>query len=148
VRQVPAPGAGAEWSVRPDRGELWVVRAALFRFTTDATVTARAPRLVATDGTTTWFRTGGGEQQLAGQQRIFCAFDGGPASPNVGDHVNVAWPVGGLYLPAGFTLGSTTFGIQPADQIDQIALLVEEWMSGWRVDTQRSPFEYQYPAAG
>lgn len=130
VQPVTSPAAGAEFSVVPifDGGSL--VQSVLFRFTASAAVANRVPSLVVTDGNRTFQRFQAPAVVAAAGQVTYTAFDG--AIPNVGGGglVTLGWPNGGVWLPQGFVLASSTALLDVADQYDQIVAYVQVMPSG------------------
>lgn len=134
---VTAPAAGADVvilstgsNVSPPGQGIWRVLSLAFRFTTSAAVVNRFVRLVMDDTNVTYWQTQAADLQAASTQRNYAGFDGSTGALNSGLTEHFAWLNGGLILFPGHRLRTVTVNMDPADQIDQVAMMVEELPSG------------------
>lgn len=123
------PAAGADWSITPTHGGLWLVRSVVATLATSAVAGNRTPRLRASDGTNVWFITIPGGVQAPSTTVDYGAFPGSPASSPGGLTALYAWPTDGLRLPVGHSLASSTVTIDAGDQWSAIAIEVLEFPS-------------------
>lgn len=142
IVSLPAPAAGANFTLTTPGGEYWVMHNIVFRFVASAAVANRVVHLIADDATDTYFRTVANSLVAAAGDQRFCGFDGAPQSTAVGNDVMFPLPSNGLLLPPGYRFRSSTDAIDIADQYSEIRALVQSFPQGpvdeWlpTVDTQ------------
>lgn len=125
-----APAAGAEVSVFPTTGGLWLVRSIVFTLTTDATVANRTVVVTADDGTTEFFRTPARSALAASSTGVHSAFDGSRGDVTSADTLVLSWPTDGLMLLPGYRLRTDTENLQAGDAFSAIALMIDDWPLG------------------
>lgn len=121
---VAAPAAGADWSVKVDGGEVWMVLDGTATLATSVAVASRSPRLIGTDGNVTYRRVGAGVDQAA-SLTVAYSINPGAGAGNTAGASSAAWPTPvPLVVPPSHSIGTNTGAIQAADQWSAIALLV------------------------
>lgn len=108
----------------------WRILSLTFRLTTSATVVNRFVQVFMDDTTTTYAKFAAADLQAASTQRVYGAFEGSTSAGNNGNFEHLPWPTPGPVLYPGHRLRTNTLNLDPADQYDQVALLVEEMPSG------------------
>lgn len=123
---VPAPAAGADWSYRVDGGTWQRILLASGTLTTSAAVANRVPRLTISDadGNIYYQWTVGIAQAAGATQRYSASIT--PLVGGIGGAGAGHLPMPALWLPAGFTLSTSTLLLDAGDQWSVIRLLVEE----------------------
>jgi hypothetical protein len=142
VKPVTNPAPGAEISITPTGMGFWRILSFLFTFATSAVVANRFPSVLATDGTTRYWRSGTVASLAASQSADWAGFPGVGAGGSANGVVYLAWPNGGLILPPGFRLATLTTGLDAGDQYSGIAMLIEELLTGEGSTIDVPSFEY------
>jgi hypothetical protein len=126
---VPLPAAGAQWSHKIDGRWYERVMAVRWVLTTSAVVASRFPDLVLTDpnGMVVSAVSGGSGTPASSQLNINLAVNG-PAYANgtAGDSFGF---MPDLLLAPGWSWGSTVVGMDVADQLSGVVLLVQRFPS-------------------
>jgi hypothetical protein len=121
------PAAGAEISEPVPTNARWRPLALLATFVTDATAANRSPRLELTDGTTTFFRGVGFDDQAASLTRRYSwALGGARVQANNGGEFQGTFP--DVLLSAGFAIETVTANNVAGDDYGAPQLVVEEWL--------------------
>lgn len=126
TKSLPDPAAGADFVFTVPGSEGWLVQGLIARFTADANVATRQPRLFADDQTTRWLEIPAGATVAAAGTDRYTLILGGPTGVT-SSPAAAAW--GGptmLYLPPGHRLGADTNNLQVGDQwtVVRIAVIV------------------------
>lgn len=126
VVTLPAPAAGADFTITVPGRELWHPISIRARLATDATVANRATRLEFDDGATVFATIRPGGTIAASSNARFGWFHGAsqPTGADVGTAFNQAIPR--LVMRPGWRILTITSGIGAGDQWSEIALLVEK----------------------
>lgn len=114
------PAAGSEIIFTAD-GDM-IVHAAVFQFTTDATVANRTVQLKADDGTHVFFSVAAGTQAASISQG-YAVFSG--SAFQSASTILLAFPSGGLRLRKNDRLRTATSSIQAGDNYGAMTLRVE-----------------------
>jgi hypothetical protein len=145
AKAVASPAAGAEFTITAPGEGLWRIISLAFTVTTDATVSNRSVGLFVDDGTSVVWRSVAAAVQTATLAWDYCAFAGAGNSDNTGSSNYFPLPDGGLLLPAGWRLRSSTNNLQAADAYSAIAAFVEEYPNGpateWQPTLARAEYE-------
>lgn len=121
--QVPAPAAGADWSLAVPAGSVYGLISVQASLTTSATVADRAPRLQLTDGDAIYLDLPPQAVQAASLTGRFAWVQGMSTYGSAGGQV-VGMPA--LLLQPGWTLGTSTDNIDTTDQWSAVELLILE----------------------
>lgn len=105
--------------------ENMIVKSVAFTLVSDATAANRTVTLIADDGTDIFFRTTGGSPQAASETWTYGAYQGCSRESVGVFHLNLGFPEGGLYLPAGSRLRTNTINRQAGDNYSAMILQVE-----------------------
>lgn len=122
----PNPAPGTEWSVAVPGGQQWRPLAAIATLTTSAAVASRVAGVRLSDGNAVFYGAGSINGTAAGQVNVlsYAAASSPTAStPNISFAV-LQWPL--MWLPAGYTFGSFTQGIQAADTYSGVVVMIEQ----------------------
>jgi hypothetical protein len=121
------PAAGVNLSETVPTNARWRLLSLNLTMTTDATVANRNMRIFYDDGVTTFFATESLTLQTASQSRryVIAAFGNGQAVTI--DTIHLAAPPD-IELLAGYRVRSSVANFQVEDNINEFAMLVEEWL--------------------
>ncbi len=121
------PAAGADWTFTVPTNARWRVQSVKGILTTSAAVANRVPRILLNDGASNVY-IGTPNQSVPAGSNPFVS--GAPitatAAANVTDVLVPLPPT--MYLEPGYTISSSTVGIQGADQWSGLVINVEEWI--------------------
>lgn len=138
-----APAVATDWTLRNDRGSLWLIRSIIFSLVTDANVANRSVAIQVTAGEDVWFRTVSAVVQAASLTRTYSAFTGSPAGADNASAILMAWPTDGLWVPPGHVVSSLTGLIQAGDQFGALLADVVEYPETVMANLIPSPFLYE-----
>lgn len=118
------PGAAAEWAYTVPAGHTMVLLTVHFQLVTSAVVANRSPHLTVKDSGGNIVHLGqNGISQVASTTVDYTASQGGPVGAVGGPATGIALPFPiGLVLPAGWSIGTSTTGLQAGDQFQAIQL--------------------------
>jgi hypothetical protein len=120
------PAAGQEFQDTVPSGVIWKVRSVRFLLTTSAVVTNRYVSMIFDNGVSAFFRTYGSIAQTASTAYQYSMAN----QASLGNGPEYVHSLPALVLPGGYRLGSSTSGLQVADQYSAIFYLVEELLGG------------------
>jgi hypothetical protein len=123
---VPAPAAGAEWSLTLPGGSWWRLLLGRATLVTDATVTTRVPGLQLLDPDAQVYETLS-QTGVTATNTAAAVYASGAGAVNIGQgsaEAPVSWP--DVVMPAGWVLRSRTLNLQAADQYSAIRLWFAE----------------------
>lgn len=121
------PAAGANLTITAPGDGGWRIMCLALTFATDATVASREFRLLADDGTTTFFATFADEVQVASLSWLHSVVSGAPYGGALTGAILLPWPTDGLWLPPGHRLRTDITNLQSGDQISAVGMMVEEF---------------------
>jgi hypothetical protein len=124
VITVPNPAAGAEFTITPDDGGLWLVLGIVAQLVTSGVAGTRAVALRVDDQSATYMIAPAGTTQITGLTRLYSAFPGVGAAAANGSIIGIPWPSHGLILRGGHRIRSVTEVIDVGDQWSAIAAQV------------------------
>ena len=122
--QVAQPGAGLDWSVTVDGGEIWIPVSIAAQLVTSAVVANRDPRLEISnsDGTIAYVATNAAE--VASLTHRLCWVRGyGAVTNDTTGHVHT-YPLPDVALMPGETVASVTTNIDAGDQWKNVRVTV------------------------
>lgn len=137
VLEVPAPAAGANFSIVPDTAAHWLIWTIRFTLATDANVANRHVVMTVANGTNDFQRYHAGSVQAASLTHNYQGSPGEQGNATTGVEASIHFPVSGIWIPQGYTLASAVANIQATDQISDIRGLLYEFPSG--------PAEFYWP---
>lgn len=137
VFTIEQPAAGAVFTITPNTGADWLIRALRFLYTADANVATRHVTLRLTDGVTQYGALLSGSQQTAGQARLYAGTYGNSSVIALGSSVSIPFPENGIWLPNGHSLTVAVDNIQAGDQFTVIA--------GHRIEFPLGPRDHVWP---
>lgn len=134
---INAPAAGAGFSITPDTGGDWLIRALTFQFVTDANAATRAVLLTVGVGTVAYRVLPAGATQITALTRTYSGSEGLSVATSLGTAITIAFPKDGIWLPAGHTLSVAAESVQAGDQFGSI--------QGYRFEFPKGPREHYWP---
>jgi hypothetical protein len=123
------PAPGAEWLEVVPTGARWRVITIKTRFDCSVAVATRTPLLQFTDGVNTLYLSEPSATMAASASFHFDAGAGLLKSATV-SNTTQTWTLPPMILLAGYTIGSSTGGLQAGDDWIAPQILVEEWLEG------------------
>lgn len=126
VVRVPAPAAGAEFSVAVPGGAQWRILAGMASLTTSAVVANRLPRYAFTIAGLRVYETGDAVNYAAGGTYGQSFAIGAAAQFSGGGGNSSSVPIPSLWLPDGAVFGSHTVALDVGDQWSAAVLWIEE----------------------
>lgn len=123
-----APAAGADWQTIVPGGHIYVVRGVLVSLVTAVAAANRLPRLLYSDGTTTFLDIAAASTQAASLTQGYTWWSDSHTYA-VGQRDVMQIPE--VHLPAGHTIGTTTDNLQAADQYGAVTLYVHDLTARW-----------------
>lgn len=124
----PAPGAGVVNRVSGDGASRFLAGA--FTLVTSAAVASRGVRIRLTDGSTRFFHSGPSFSQPASTTYRYGIINSGPDFGDPSTVCHIPFPSDGMILLPGWTSEIVVLNMQAADQLQDIALLVEKFPNG------------------
>lgn len=139
---VPAPAAGAEWSLTLPGGSWWRLLLGRSRLVTAVAVANRDPGIELLDpDNQVWAAVTSTVIAASLTTTVSYASGSGAATAGVAGAL-VAVPMTDAFLPPGYVLRSFTPSLQAADQYDQVRLWMQELDLGPLGATLGRPDEY------
>jgi hypothetical protein len=126
---VTAPAAGADWQLVVPGDKVWEPISVVFRLVTAAVAATRVPQLAFTDGTTTWGFVNADTTQIISLTRDYSFMANFNPAGTAVNGTRIAGAMPAIVLPGGYTIGTLTEALDPADQYSNIFVTVEELLA-------------------
>lgn len=134
------PAVATGFTITPDTGANWLIRALTFLLTTDANAANRAVMLNITAGQTTYRTLSAIAVQAASLARTYSGSEGANIVAAIGTLIPIVFPTDGVWLPVGHTLTVSIENVQAGDQITAI--------QGYRFEFPLGPDVHVWPMVG
>lgn len=137
--EVATPAVATGFSITPNTGANWLIRALTFQFVTDANAATRLVFLGIAGGATSYRLLPASATQITALTRTYSGSEGLSSAVAAGTVITIAFPTDGIWLPVGHTLTVGVENIQAGDQISAI--------QGYRFEFPLGPREHFWPMA-
>lgn len=121
------PGLGVEVSETVPTNVRWRLKSLRVQLVNDATVASRAVSLEITDGTNTVAKFGAANAQTAGTTWTYTFADVGTNIASISDQILIGIQ-SDLILLEGYTIKTSTNGLQAGDNFGAPQYVIEEWI--------------------
>lgn len=135
--EVAAPAVATGFTITPNTGANWLIRALTFQVVTDANAANRAVMLTVSGGATGYRVLPAVAVQAASLTRVYSGSEGVSGAVAVGTCIPLVFPEGGIWLPNGHSLAISVENVQAGDQISLI--------QGYRMEFPLGPREHLWP---